>query len=158
MPHQMDNMLSNLDEIEEKVISHKDKISGTEGTIKTKIDDLQKLLESSDSKKEMLTLIEELSSDIKDDLDKLQVQLDEYPSQLEGIETTLEQMGKSVAAGDDYHEMANDISKHLGDLSLHKDDVEEMVEALATQRAGKDSYKALLKKSTGLDNLKKVVD
>lgn len=72
LPHQLDNMLSNLEEIEEKVNSNRDRLAKADVTVKAKIDDLQKLLESSDSKKEMLGLIDELSTDINSDLVKLQ--------------------------------------------------------------------------------------
>ena len=65
-------MIINLEEIGEKIGMIKDKIDNIDNTIKVKIDDLQKLLESSDSKAEMLALIEELSTDIDQDSIKLQ--------------------------------------------------------------------------------------
>lgn len=70
-------------------------------------------MESSDSKKEMLALIEELSTDINDDLVKLQGELDKFPKQLGGLAATLDQMSKATAPGDDYHEMKDDIHKQI---------------------------------------------
>ena len=54
-----------------------------------KIGDLQKLLESSDSKKEMLALIDELGVDALQDIEKLDDILKSIPLQVENIEKTL---------------------------------------------------------------------
>jgi hypothetical protein len=53
LPQQLDNMLQNLDELSEKSNASKDKFSNVDKSILQKIDDLQKLLETSDSKKEL---------------------------------------------------------------------------------------------------------
>lgn len=39
-------------------------------------------------------------------------------------------MQKSIAAGDDYHEISGDITKYLTDLEMLKNDLGEMEEAL----------------------------
>ena len=54
-------MLLNLDEINDKVNSNKEKIANTDKTIQQKVKDLTTLLENSDSKKEMLSQIEEMN-------------------------------------------------------------------------------------------------
>lgn len=69
-------MLQNLDELSEKAASTKDKFHSIDKTILQKIEDLQKLLETSDSKKELQNLVEETYAELKDDLVKLKQELE----------------------------------------------------------------------------------
>ena len=158
LPHQLDNMLSNLEEIEEKVNSNRDRLTKADASVKAKIDDLQKLLESSDSKKELLGLIDELSTDVNTDLVKLQNELDKFPGLLEAIEVTLGQMSKATTPGDDYHEMQDEIHKWQAQIQGLKQDLVFMKKELEQQQKGKDSHKTLLKKAQNIENLRKVVE
>lgn len=57
-PSQIDNMLTNLDDIQEKSKNNDEKMINTNKVIESKIQDLEKLLENNESKKTLLANID----------------------------------------------------------------------------------------------------
>ena len=64
-------MLINLDDIQEKSKNNDEKMINTNKVIESKIQDLEKLLESNESKKTLLANIDQLLFELDDDLENL---------------------------------------------------------------------------------------
>ena len=154
---QIDNMLLNLEEIQDKVNKTGDKVKNTESTIQTKIKELEKLLESSDSKKEILLEIDELNSEIEDDLVKLKDVIEKLPIIIQQVEKSLNQMKTSTGANDDYFELSDQIKEHLAELAEVTNDILEMKKSYIIYSESKEKIKSSIKKQSA-ENLKKVIE
>ena len=82
-------MLVNLDDIQEKSKANDDKIVNTNKIIEKKIDDLEKLMESNESKKTLLANIDQLTFELDDDIENLREVLEKLPELTKLLQRTL---------------------------------------------------------------------
>lgn len=123
LPQQLDNMLQNLDELSEKAASTKERFLGIDKTILQKIEDLQKLLENSNSKHELQSLVEETYGELKDDLVKLKEELDKLHPKVNNFLKTIKEINLDCQEGGDYFEIRELIEELLDEEEELEEDI-----------------------------------
>ena len=88
-PNQIDGLLQDLDEIKDKFGSTDQKLRSHDDKVDRKIKDLDKMLTSSDSKKELMANIEEMEGELKDEFSNLKELLDTLPKMANELKHTL---------------------------------------------------------------------
>ena len=140
-------MLINLDDIQEKSKNNDEKMINTNKVIESKIQDLQKLLESNESKKTLLANIDQLLFELDDDLENLKDILEKLPDQVKVLVRTLREMELSTGAEEDYVEKKDEINENLGELEELSDDVDKMLDSFNSQKSSRRSLNDQLARS-----------
>ena len=115
-PGQIDNLLSNLEEITDRVGNTSQKLAKTDATITSKIKAFEDLLQTFDSKKEILGEVTELKSELQQDFKNVQEMIGSLIPELDAIEVTLTEMKLSTYPDDDFFEQKDEINDYLEDL------------------------------------------
>ena len=121
-----------------------------------KIRDLENLLSSSSSKKEVQNQIQEMNMEIDEDLTNLTDLLDKMPNMISALNATVLEMQLGSTPGEDYEEKKEEINEMLEELEIISTNVEKYIEDLIQSKELNESIKKQAKKSQSLENLQKV--
>ena len=117
--------MADLDEIRDKFGGADLKIKENSGKLDRRIQDLDKIITSSDSKKELLANIDEISEEMADDCKHIEELLKTLPKTIKELNHTLQEMKEgSSAPGADYNERKEEILEQLEDLEEIQQDVD----------------------------------
>lgn len=149
-------MLVNLEDIYDKAMANQEKLKNTAKIIEQKIEDLESLMASNESKKALLGSIETLTFELTDDLENLKEFLDKLPDQIKSLKAALMEMSLSTGQDGDYVEKKADVVEQLEELEELADDTDKMYDSYNRFQKGKDKIAEQLKNSKSIESIKKV--
>lgn len=155
---QIDNLLNNLDDIQERANNVDDKLNATNALVERKIQDLEALLQSSSEKRELVAQIQESSLEVDDDLNNLGKLLEKLPGSISALKRTILEMKEGTNADDDYNERKEEIEEMLAELDDMVQQVDSYNLSYEKSKEVNENIKKQAKKSQSLENLKKIAD
>lgn len=110
-PSQLDGVLSTLDELKDKNGWIAEKLQSAEGKMENKLQELDDLVSSCDTKQELQQSISEAETEIEEDLTNLRELLDRLPTFVRQLQGTVAEMSASAGPADDFSEKKEELAE-----------------------------------------------